>query len=86
MSGVHDVGGRHGFGSIEREADEPLFHHEWEARVFALNRVLLGRGVYNLDEFRFAVERIDPARYYGMPYYERWFTAIEMLLREKGVL
>jgi nitrile hydratase len=86
VSRLNDVGGMHGFGAIEREADEPPFHHEWEARVFALNRMLLGRGIYNLDEFRYAVERIDPAVYYGLSYYERWFAGIETLLREKGVL
>ena len=85
MSRLNDVGGMHGFGPIVREADEPAFHHEWEARVFALNRVLLARGVYTLDEFRFAAERIDPARYYGLSYYERWLEAIETLLAEKGV-
>ncbi len=85
MSRLNDVGGMHGFGPIVREADEPPFHHQWEARVFALNRVLLARGVYTLDEFRFAVERIDPAAYFALSYYERWFTAIERLVREKVV-
>jgi hypothetical protein len=28
MNGVHDLGGIHGFGPVEREADEPLFHAE----------------------------------------------------------
>ncbi len=42
-----------GFGSIERQpGDEAPFHHEWEARVFALNRFFLKRGTYTLDEFR----------------------------------
>ena len=86
MSRLNDVGGMHGFGPIVREADEPAFHHEWEARVFALNRVLLMRGVYTLDEFRFAAERIDPARFYALSYYERWLEAIELLVREKGVV
>ncbi len=85
MSRLNDVGGMHGFGPVAREPDEPPFHHEWEARVFALNRVLLARGVYNLDEFRYAVERIDPVRYYGLSYYERWLIGIETLLAEKGV-
>ncbi|MBC5800484.1 MAG: nitrile hydratase subunit beta [Candidatus Eremiobacteraeota bacterium] len=85
MSRLNDVGGMHGFDPLVRESDEPPFHHEWEARVFALNRVLLARGVYTLDEFRFALERIDPAAYFSLSYYERWFTAIETLLREKGV-
>ena len=84
MSRLNDVGGMTGFGPIAREPDEPPFHAEWEARVLALNRVLIGRGLYDLDQFRDAVERIDPIRYYGMPYYERWLTAIEMLVAERG--
>jgi nitrile hydratase len=26
VDGVHDLGGMHGFGRIERETDEPVFH------------------------------------------------------------
>jgi nitrile hydratase len=85
MSRLNDVGGMHGFGPIERPADEPLFHAEWEARVFAVNRILMLRGLYNLDQFRAAVEEIDPARYFGMSYYERWLSAIEGLLAQRGV-
>ncbi len=86
MHRSHDVGGAAGAGPIVREADEPAFHHEWEARVFALNRLLLGAGVYNLDEFRFAVERLPPAEDLAATYYARWLAAIEALLQEKGAL
>lgn len=87
MSRVNDVGGQQGFGSIDREVgDEPAFHADWEARVFTLNRVLLRHGVYNLDEFRDAIERMPPEKYLRASYYERWLTAIETLLAEKGVL
>ncbi len=37
MNGAHDLGGMHGFGPVEPEPNEPVFHHEWERRVFALN-------------------------------------------------
>ncbi len=86
MSRVNDVGGMWGFGPVQPEVEEPPFHAEWEARVLGLNRVLMSRGIYNLDEFRDAIERIDPKRYFAMSYYEKWLTAIEMLLREKGVV
>lgn len=86
MSRINDVGGMTGFGAVAPEADEPPFHAEWEARVLALNRVLMRRGLYNLDEFRDAVERIDPKRYFAMSYYEKWLTAIETLLRKKGIV
>ncbi len=85
MSRLNDVGGMHGFGPIDRSPDPPGFHAEWEARVFALNRVLMQRGLYNLDEFRAAVEEIEPARYFAMSYYERWLAGIERLLSRRGI-
>lgn len=87
MSRINDVGGQYGFGPVPSpERDEPAFHADWEARVFALNAALLRRGVYSLDELRDAIERMPPADYLAASYYERWLTAIETLAREKGVL
>jgi nitrile hydratase subunit beta len=86
MGRINDVGGMQGFGAPVREADEPAFHADWEAHVFALNRALIGRDVYNLDEFRDAVERIPPQEYLASSYYELWFRAITTLLAQKGVL
>ena len=38
MNGIHDMGGMDGFGAIERDDDEPVFHEHWEGRVLALTR------------------------------------------------
>lgn len=86
MSGTHDVGGKPGYGAIVREANEPPFHHEWELRVFALNRTLLAARIYDLDEFRASVERLSEQIYERASYYERWLLAMELLLRDKKVL
>ena len=86
MSRINDVGGMQGFPPVAQEAGEPPFHADWEAHVFALNGALIARGVYNLDEFRDAVERIPPGEYLALSYYEKWFRAVTMLLAEKGVL
>lgn len=86
MSRIHDVGGMEGFGAVDATDDAEAFHADWEARVFALNITLLRRGVYELDEFRDAIERLDPATYLQSSYYERWFAAIGRLLVEKGVV
>ncbi|MGW9430128.1 hypothetical protein ACWHA1_19555 [Streptomyces decoyicus] len=86
MSRVNDVGGQSGFGALEIEADEPPFHADWEARVFALNSALVRNEVYRLDEFRDAVERMAPREYLEASYYERWLHAIETLLAERGLL
>jgi hypothetical protein len=86
MSRVNDVGGQTGFGAVAFDpGDHQPFHADWEARVYALNAVLLRRGVYNLDEFRDAIERMPPQEYLAASYYERWLAAIETLTRERGV-
>jgi hypothetical protein len=79
VSRVNDVGGQSGFGDIVVERHEPPFHADWEARVYALNTAMLRNGVYNLDQFRDAIERIPPETYLAASYYERWLYAIEML-------
>lgn len=86
MSRVNDVGGQSGFGAVPVEPDEPPFHADWEARVFAVNTALLRRGSYTLDELRDAIERMPPRDYLAASYYERWLVAIETLLMEKALL
>ena len=86
VSRVNDVGGMEGFGAVEVTGDEPPFHADWEARVLALNAALLRRGVYALDEFRDAIERMPPHEYLAASYYERWLHAIRTLVAEKGVV
>jgi hypothetical protein len=86
MARINDVGGLTGFPAIVQEIDEPPFHADWEAHVFAMNRALIGAGVYNLDEFRDAVERMPPEAYLASSYYEKWLHAITTLIVEKGVV
>jgi nitrile hydratase len=86
MNGIHDLGGMHGLGPILTEENEPYFHHEWERRVFPLFASLFVGGHFNVDEFRHAIERMDPAHYLEASYYEHWLHAFETLLLEKGVI
>ena len=44
MSRVHDIGGQTGFGPVPVGDDGQPFAADWEARVYALNRVLRSRG------------------------------------------
>ena len=41
MDGVHDMGGMDGFGKVEPEANVPMFHADWEARVLAMVRAIV---------------------------------------------
>jgi nitrile hydratase len=84
MNGVHDMGGTHGHGAVVVEKDEPVFHEPWEGRVYGVMRGLLRSGLFNLDEFRHAQERLQPAQYLRSSYYERWLAALENLVKETG--
>jgi len=87
MDGIHDLGGMSGFGPVEVERDEPVFHEPWEALAFALNILgIAALGAYNADEYRHAIERMDPAHYLVATYYERVLTGVATLLVEKGVV
>jgi hypothetical protein len=86
MNGIHDLGGMQGFGPVEREADEPVFHEDWERRIFALLNLTIAAGQYNVDEIRHSIERMGAAEYLTTPYYEHWLHAAEDLLDKKGVV
>lgn len=85
MNGVHDMGGMHGFGQVQIERDEPVFHERWEGIVRVMMLRNTGR-YFNLDEFRHAIELMPSEEYLRASYYERWLHAVETLLLEKGVI
>ena len=85
MDGIHDLGGKHGFGTPVRETVEPAFHERWEASVFVMIQAAFGAGLIgNTDRFRHAIERIDPVAYLTRGYYGRWLGALETMLVENG--
>jgi nitrile hydratase len=86
VNGIHDLGGMHGFGPIRREDNEPVFHAEWEGRLFAIRIAMTRGGHWNVDEGRRSTERMPPARYLAASYYERWLYGLESLLLEKKVV
>ena len=86
MNGIHDLGGMHGLGPIAAETNEPVFHADWERRVFGVMIATFAGGNFNVDEFRHGIERMNPADYLGTSYYEHWLHTIEANLIEKGVI
>jgi nitrile hydratase beta subunit len=84
MNGIHDLGGMHGLGPINPEPNEPVFHEDWERHMFGLMIAVFAGGLYNVDEFRHGIERMDPAHYLTSSYYEHWLESVERLAIEKG--
>jgi nitrile hydratase beta subunit len=86
MNGVHDMGGMDGFGPVEAEPNEPVFHHDWEGRVMAMVRAVGANGGLNIDMQRFSREMLPPEVYLRSSYYKKWFLAFERTLIERGMV
>ena len=84
MDGVHDMGGMDGFGKVEAEQNEPPFHAPWEGRVLAMQRAMGYAGAWHIDHSRFAQEKLPPATYLTVSYYQRWALAMESNVLERG--
>jgi nitrile hydratase beta subunit len=86
MNGAHDMGGMQGFGPVVAESDEPVFHAEWERRIFALTLASGAMRQWNIDASRYARESQPPAQYLNNSYYQTWLVGLEKLLVENGIV
>jgi nitrile hydratase len=86
MDAVYDLGGRQGFGRVRYAQKATAFHAPWEIRVNALYGQAVKAGIFNMDEYRHAIERMEPRHYLTASYYERSLTSLATLCIEKGVL
>ena len=83
MHAVHDIGGDPA-GPIDRSEHRTFF----DQRVDAMMRLVThpSRAFWTVDAMRRAIESHTQEQYFGMSYYERWLSAMRMLLVEQGVL
>lgn len=86
MDGVHDMGGMHGFGAVPWEAEEPVFHDEWERRMWGLMFATTAPEGANLDGIRHNLERIPPEIYLGSSYFERWWYHLTTAMLDSGAI
>ena len=86
MDGIHDLGGMMGFGRIEREANEPMFHEPWERQAFGILLQSSGNVGFSDDHLRANIEHIPPLAYLQASYYERWVRALEAFLDERNIV
>ncbi len=86
MDGMHDLGGRQGFGRVRHSPEAKSFHAPWEKRVNALVALAVKNGLLNMDEYRHAIERMEPRHYLSASYYERSMTGLASRCVEKGFI
>jgi nitrile hydratase len=71
------MGGMHGFGPVPIEVNEPVFHEEWEGRMYGIYVTSRVQGAGRPD-----IESIPPAQYLKYSYYEKWLHAkVESMIR-----
>ncbi len=85
MNSVHDMGGMQGFGAVNPETNEPLFHAPWERRALALTLAMGATGQWTIDHARAARESLPPGVYLNSSYYEIWLRGLEHLLIKRGL-
>ncbi|MDR5804775.1 nitrile hydratase subunit beta [Caballeronia sp. LZ001] len=86
MDGIHDLGGMQGFGPVTKVGKTTPFKDPWEIKVAGLMSKLVTARAFNMDEFRHAVERLNPATYVSVSYFERAFLGLLVLSHEKGLI
>jgi nitrile hydratase len=84
--GAHDMGGVSGFGPVEPEPNEPVFHGDWEKRALAITLAMGRPGGWNIDMSRSAREDRPPEDYLGKSYYEIWLAGLERLMLKHNLV
>lgn len=92
MDTIHDLGGREGFGPVrwQEDDDSRLFHEPWQARTWAISMMMMGRlekdqTGWTLDWHRHVLERMAPADYLSMNYFDKWIQSMMATLIDDGV-
>jgi nitrile hydratase beta subunit len=80
MDGIHDLGGRQGFGPVDVDEPEAVFHDAWEGRVWGIVRAMTRLPDWNIDWFRHCRELIDPVDYLTRPYFDQWLQTYAAML------
>jgi len=85
MDGIHDLGGRQGFGEIGVNETEEQFHEPWEARLRGMVNAMHRAPDWSLDWFRHCRELIEPTDYLSRPYFDQWLQTYCAMLVNSGL-
>jgi nitrile hydratase subunit beta len=79
-----DLGGQEGYGPVQPEREQEMFHAAWEPRVLAVTVAMGAAGLWNIDTSRAARETL--ADYPKLSYYQIWLAGLEKLLVQSGAV
>jgi nitrile hydratase beta subunit len=67
-------------------SNRTAFKAAWEPHANALYSLGVRLGLINMDEYRHAIELMEPRHYLAASYYERSLTGFATLCAEKGIV
>ena len=84
MDGIHDLGGKLGYGPIDVNEPEDPFHNDYEGRMWAISRSSRAPGI-NIDWWRHVRENIAPNDYLNRSYFDSWAQTEMAAMIDAGV-
>ena len=84
MDGIHDLGGKEGYGPVPVTTGDAPFDHDWERRMWGLAREGLVHSM-TIDWFRHGLELMVPGDYLTYSYFQKWATNYLMLFADDGL-
>jgi nitrile hydratase beta subunit len=86
VNGPQDMGGMMGFGQVQPEVNEPVFHEDWERRVLGLTLAMDACGLWNIDILRHTRECFPAEVYWSVPYYDLRIEAHIKVMIARGLI
>jgi len=84
MDGIHDLGGKLGYGPVDVNEPEEPFHADYEGRMWAISRTARAPGV-TIDWWRHIRELITAEDYLNRPYFDSWGQTTIASMIDAGV-
>jgi nitrile hydratase len=84
MDGIHDLGGKLGYGAIDANEPEEPFHADYEGRMWAISRSSRSPGI-NIDWWRHVRENIPADDYLSRSYFDSWAQTEMAAMIDAGI-
>lgn len=84
MDGIHDLGGKLGYGAVDVNEPEQPFHNDYDGRMWAISRTARPTGI-GIDWWRHVRELIARDDYLNRSYFDSWAQTEMAALVDAGV-
>ncbi len=84
MDGIHDLGGKQGYGPVDVNEPDAPFHADYEGRMWAMSRTAKAPNI-TIDWWRHIRELVDRDDYLERSYFDSWAQTHMASMIDAGV-